>query len=83
MPAHAVLKGNHMTCLTLLLRHGADLEKKNHNQQTLLQCITKKYVQERTEALLKETGKTLYYMHSNFLLREVNSMALNERSMGD
>lgn len=45
-----------MTCLALLLRRGAKLEAKNHNQQTLLQCITKKYGQTRTDRLLKETG---------------------------
>ena len=41
-PGHAALEGNHMTCLALLLCRGADLETKNHNQETLLQCIRKK-----------------------------------------
>ena len=69
-----------MTCLALLLGRGADLEAKNHNQQTLLQCITDKYGQERTEALLKETGNKYTHMHSIFLFQEVNSKALNERT---
>ena len=55
-PAHAALDGDHMTCLALLLRRGADLEAKNRNQQTLLQCITKKYGHARTQRLLQETG---------------------------
>ena len=55
-PGQAALEGDHVTCLTLLLRRGADLETKNHNQQTLLQCITKKYGQTRTDKLLKESG---------------------------
>lgn len=59
MPGHAALEGNHMTCLALLLRHGADLETKNHNQETLLQCIMKKYGQTRTEKLLEESGNKL------------------------
>ena len=56
MPGHAALEGNHMTCLALLLRRGADLETKNHNQETLLQCIKKKYGQIRTDKLLEESG---------------------------
>ena len=56
MPGHAALEGNHMACLALLLRHGADLETKNHNQETLLQCIMKKCGQARTDKLLKESG---------------------------
>ena len=55
-PAHAALEGDHVTCLTLLLRRGAELEATNHNQQTLLQCIIKKYGKKRTDRLLKETG---------------------------
>lgn len=55
-PGDAALEGDHMTCLSLLLRRGADLEAKNHNQQTLLQCIRKKYGQTRTDKLLKESG---------------------------
>lgn len=56
-PAHAALEGDHMTCLALLIRRGADLQATNYNQQTLLQCIKKKYGQTKTERLLKETGK--------------------------
>lgn len=55
-PAHAALEGDHVTCLALLLRRGADLEATNHNKQTLLQCIRKKYGQKRTDRLLEETG---------------------------
>ena len=56
-PAHAALEGDHMTCLAVLLRHGADLEAKNINQQTLLRCIKGKYNHAQVEKLLKETGK--------------------------
>ena len=54
-----------MTCLALLLSRGADLEAKNHNQQTLLQCITNKYGQTRTDRLLKETGNVFRVKEGN------------------
>ena len=52
----AALEGDHGTCLGLLLRRGADLETKNQNQQTLLECIRKKYGQTKTDKLLKDSG---------------------------
>ena len=55
-PGHATLEGDDMTCLALLLRRGADLEAKNHTQQTLLKCIEKKYGETKTDKLLKESG---------------------------
>ena len=65
-PGHAALEGNHMTCLALLLCRGADLEAKNRNQQTLLQCITRKYGQTGTYKLLEESGNKCEMSFSQF-----------------
>ncbi|XP_068720612.1 dual specificity protein kinase shkC-like [Montipora capricornis] len=56
-PARMALENGNLRCLALLLRGGADLKAKNHDQQTLLDCINQKLSAREVEKLLKQAER--------------------------
>ena len=56
------LENNHLRCLALLLRGGADLKAKDHDHQTLLERIQSKLNPSEVERLLRQTGYYLFYL---------------------